>query len=1018
MKRFYIILFPLLYFTPLNAQTDSIPPTIACPQHDTVTLAPGGICTFQYFYAVTSSDNEPGDTLAQLSGLESGAEFPLGSTLNVFQATDAAGNTATCSFTLTVLQYFGVLICKDNVTTAIGPDCMWEPPVSLLLDGNYGCPDGYEIQVDKTPPYGNGPWLPAVFGPDDIDQSYAFRVLDTLNGNFCWGNSIKVEDNIAPVPNCQDITISCVVNDLSPFYLRDSLGIAAAMPMFEDGCDTMLIVTFTNSETPDTCGSGFAKTVHRTWTARDDSGNTSSCVQQIRLSLPTLSDLRFPANVTLSCSDDISPDSIGEPYIEFAGRKFTNLCFLGATFADSMGTQTCPGSRQILRTWTAIDWCDGSTRDSLQIIQVQDTTGPAFSNCPTNVTVAADSATCSANVDLPAVVLSDACSHIASVIAVWEINGTADTLSASLTSFPNSDTTSYDTLAVWNVTPNLPTGIANVKYIATDGCGQTSSCEFVLEVRDTVPPVAVCADTILMFNITPNDLVSVSLSELFPSGSDNCTPTDSLQFGIRKSGDGTGFPANSTGDPFTIIFFNCPDLGPQQVEIWARDFAGNADFCEIEVVIDDNDGICTSPPGIFVTGKIETEGIGNGVNNTNLELVVNPNDQGLVFQTQTDFGGFFSFTAYLFQGYNFVLTPTKDINHLDGVSTYDLLLISRHILGLEALNSPYKIIAADANKNNSITTFDIVELRKLILGIYQELPLNTSWRFVDKDFVFPDPTNPFLTNFPESISGVVNDTSFFEFDFIGVKVGDVNGTAFGDSLISADDRTDLSPFGGGRGRNFFLNVKNRDVTAGEEFTVQFAAAERALGWQFTLDAKDLEVLEILPGEGMSAANFAVFEDLPDGQAGAVTTSVENEAKDFSIKFRARKSGQLSEMLAISSRITRAEAYTMTNDAMTTSNPSLRFDDGSVAQPGFELYQNQPNPFRERSVIGFHLPEASDATLTVFDEIGRVLFRQSAHFARGHHSVSLEKTLLDGAGVLYYKLETPTESAVRKMVLLK
>ena len=36
--------------------------------------------------------------------------------------------------------------------------------------------------------------------------------------------------------------------------------------------------------------------------------------------------------------------------------------------------------------------------------------------------------------------------------------------------------------------------------------------------------------------------------------------------------------------------------------------------------------------------------------------------------------------------------------------------------------------------SGSLTTFDVVELRKLILGIYQSLPSANSWRFIDKDF--------------------------------------------------------------------------------------------------------------------------------------------------------------------------------------------------------------------------------------------------------------------------------------------
>jgi hypothetical protein len=121
-------------------------------------------------------------------------------------------------------------------------------------------------------------------------------------------------------------------------------------------------------------------------------------------------------------------------------------------------------------------------------------------------------------------------------------------------------------------------------------------------------------------------------------------------------------------------------------------------------------------------------------------------------------------------------TPYKDDNPLNGVTTYDLVLISRHILGIEPLGSPYKMIAADADSSNSITIFDIVELRKLILGIYGSLPNNTSWRFVPRSFVFTNPDNPFQDTIPEKIGFTIppptNEVSFY-----GIKVGDVNGTA-------------------------------------------------------------------------------------------------------------------------------------------------------------------------------------------------------------------------------------------------
>jgi hypothetical protein len=48
---------------------------------------------------------------------------------------------------------------------------------------------------------------------------------------------------------------------------------------------------------------------------------------------------------------------------------------------------------------------------------------------------------------------------------------------------------------------------------------------------------------------------------------------------------------------------------------------------------------------------------------------------------------------------------------------YDLVLISRHILGLDTIADGYDMLAADANNSNTITTFDISLFRKLLLRL-------------------------------------------------------------------------------------------------------------------------------------------------------------------------------------------------------------------------------------------------------------------------------------------------------------
>ncbi|MCC7507248.1 MAG: hypothetical protein IT259_18220, partial [Saprospiraceae bacterium] len=55
---------------------------------------------------------------------------------------------------------------------------------------------------------------------------------------------------------------------------------------------------------------------------------------------------------------------------------------------------------------------------------------------------------------------------------------------------------------------------------------------------------------------------------------------------------------------------------------------------------------------------------------------------------------------------------------------------------------------------------------------------------------------------------------------------------------------------------------------------------------------------------------------------------------------------------------------------------------------------------------------------VYDETGRVLFTQKGDFAKGYNAISLDRAVLNTSGLLYYKLETATDSATKKMIQTK
>lgn len=121
-------------------------------------------------------------------------------------------------------------------------------------------------------------------------------------------------------------------------------------------------------------------------------------------------------------------------------------------------------------------------------------------------------------------------------------------------------------------------------------------------------------------------------------------------------------------------------------------------------------------------------------------------------------------------GFNYTLEIVKDSDALNGISTLDLVLIQRHILGIQTFDDPYKLIASDVSGNQSITALDLIEIRKLILGFYDEFPVVPSWTFVIEEVT----TSP-LTSKPD------DELTFSKVNFPlqsltirGIKTGDVN----------------------------------------------------------------------------------------------------------------------------------------------------------------------------------------------------------------------------------------------------
>ena len=84
------------------------------------------------------------------AGIESGGEFPIGTTTNCFVATDVAGNSSSCCFTVTVNEYPNAiqsLVCNDLVQVSVDENCQAVINADQVLEGGpYGCYNNYIVE--------------------------------------------------------------------------------------------------------------------------------------------------------------------------------------------------------------------------------------------------------------------------------------------------------------------------------------------------------------------------------------------------------------------------------------------------------------------------------------------------------------------------------------------------------------------------------------------------------------------------------------------------------------------------------------------------------------------------------------------------------------------------------------------------------------------------------------------------------------------------------------------------------
>ncbi|MCO6477231.1 MAG: gliding motility-associated C-terminal domain-containing protein [Phaeodactylibacter sp.] len=412
----------------------------------------------------------------------------LGAVVRTWTATDGAGNTATATQTITLIDNTPPSISGVPGPITVGCDAL--PPGAPLPAS-----DACDAAVASTGP-------PA----DDASGLNACGVgvlLRTWTAADCSGNtttatqSITLQDNAPPVITGAppaNITVGCgAIPPPSP------------LPATDD-CDAAVTTTglpVDDASGLNACGVGV---IIRTWTVADCSGNTTAVTQAITVQdvAPPVINGPAPGGITVGCG----AIPAGAPLAASDGCD-AGVVSTGPPVDDLSGLGPC-GTGVVLRTWTVSD-CSGNTATTAQTINVADNQPPAISNPPANVSLSCGS-------PLPP----------------------AQPLSASDNCDPNVTTTG---LPVDDASGLNACGLGAIirTWTATDCSGNDATVSQTITLTDAVPPVITQA--------VPPDIV-VDCSGAVPpaaplSAFDDCDPnvvlTDMPQDGL------SGLDACGTG---------------------------------------------------------------------------------------------------------------------------------------------------------------------------------------------------------------------------------------------------------------------------------------------------------------------------------------------------------------------------------------------------------------------------------------------------------------------------------------
>ena len=272
------------------------PTIIGCPAN--ITVSANASCQATVSWTVPTASDNCGGALASTSTKSPGSVFSLGSTVVTYTATDAAGNTSTCSFTVVVQDDMPPQFsaCSD-IKVSSGGSCQanvtWVAPVASDCGA-----------ITVTSSHNSGDIFPV--GTTQV----TYTAIDSDGHNSTCSFNVVVEDKTAP------LIASCPSNIIVKTKNSCEAAVSWTEPTAIDNC---FGVTVTKSHSP---GAVFpAGTTVVKYTATDAHGNETVCQFNVTVKvedLPAISNC--PGNI------QVESNEYGEAVVEWTIPTATAVC--------------------------------------------------------------------------------------------------------------------------------------------------------------------------------------------------------------------------------------------------------------------------------------------------------------------------------------------------------------------------------------------------------------------------------------------------------------------------------------------------------------------------------------------------------------------------------------------------------------------------------------------------------------------------------------------------------------------